>query len=105
MRNNLLIPHIETLDTKQVHTCNSAEYIAILSALASNLDCTEICSDSRLAIDHLNRNIDVKQPTLKYLAKQIMDLIKGKKVIFTWVARSQNPAGKALDRYKNKRKI
>lgn len=102
MRNNLLIPHIEKLDGGQVHTCNAAEYMAILSALKANSDCSEICSDSRLAIDHLNNVIQMKQPTLRYYAKQIMDLTKDKQIIFTWVSRTQNPAGKALDKYKNK---
>ena len=78
-----------------METNNTAEYKAILNALAYAPDVTEIISDSQLVINQLNRKYHIKEEHLRKLALEVWELSQGK-VKFTWVKRDDNLAGKML---------
>ena len=76
-------------------TNNEAEYLAILIALEHFTNVTEILSDSQLVINQLNHMFHIKEDRLRNLAIKVWSLTKGS-VIFTWVPRKDNLAGKML---------
>ena len=78
-------------------TNNEAEYYAVILALKSypNKDLT-IYSDSQLIVSQLKGIYAIREPRLKRLAEKVWRLMKGRKVIFRWVRRDRNLAGKIL---------
>ena len=80
-------------------TNNQAEYLAIIKALEeSEAEETEILSDSKLAVNQLNRRWHIKDDELRKLFDKVQEIIRKKsiKVVFRWVERENNPAGKYL---------
>lgn len=77
-------------------TNNEAEYTAVAWALTKLKDVTEILSDSQLIVNQLNRKYHIKEDRLRFLARRVWDLAKGRNVKFTWVPRKENLAGKLL---------
>ena len=91
--------NIVQVDEHEGLTNNEAEYHAVIAAL-SNAKITsinesiDICSDSQLIINQLNRRWNIKEDHLRKLAEQVWLLCKDLKVRFFWV--SNNMAGKVL---------
>jgi ribonuclease HI len=78
-------------------TNNEAEYLAVIKALEDNQDSEiEILSDSELMVNQLKHNYAIKNDRLRELAQQVWKLAEGRKVIYSWVPREQNRAGKFL---------
>ena len=77
------------------YTSNEAEYQAIIEALKHFPGVTEILSDSQLAVNQLNYKWAIKENRLRALAMRVRKLCP-EGVIFTWVPREQNKAGKLL---------
>jgi ribonuclease HI len=94
-----------------VATHNEAEYLAIINGLYFAEDWeVEICSDSQLAVNQINKMVGgggktykVKAPNLAPLALCVRFIVKlceaqGMGVKFTWVPREENLAGKVLEK-------
>jgi len=80
-------------------TNNEAEYMAMLDALKKTKSKdVEVVSDSKLVVNQLKREWHIKEPRLRELFDRVQKLMRDKKlnVKFSWVRRSQNPAGKYL---------
>ena len=80
-------------------TNNEAEYQAVLYALLNNdwrSQSLNLLSDSQLIVNQLNRKYKIKEPRLRELAENIWALVKDRDVIFTWIPREENLAGKLL---------
>jgi len=90
---------IVQVDEYEGLTNNEAEYHAVIAAL-SNAKITsinesiDICSDSQLIINQLNRRWNIKEDHLRKLAEQVWLLCKDLKVRFFWVPNNQ--AGRVL---------
>jgi ribonuclease HI len=76
-------------------TSNESEYIAILAALEALHDVTEVLSDSQLVVRQLNHDYHIKEDRLRALAEKVWAVADGK-VVFTWIPRKENKAGKVL---------
>ena len=75
-------------------TNNQAEYHAVIAALSNSKitsvdESIDICSDSQLIINQLNRRWNIKEDHLRKLAEQIWLLCKDLKVRFFWVPNNQ----------------
>jgi ribonuclease HI len=78
-------------------TNNQAEYLAILEALKAHTeDNVTIYSDSKLVVNQLNHKFAIKDDELRELAQQVWKLCEGRNVIFSWISRAENKAGKVL---------
>jgi ribonuclease HI len=81
-------------------TNNEAEYRAVLSALATLPDGTdvEVMSDSAVCVMQLLGKYRVLEPRLVELRQQISKLVAKKKLTLTpkWISRRDNPAGRLL---------
>ncbi len=82
--------------TKENITNNRAEYLAVLEALKFTTGDIEIYSDSKLVVNQLNHEWDIKDDSLRDLAVEIWKLIGNRKVSFIWIPREKNKAGKLL---------
>ena len=89
-----------TKEISEQVTNNEAEYLAVHAVLANLKDGTscEIKSDSQLIVNQLNSNWHIKEARLRELFDLVHKEIKTKslKVIFTWIRREENKAGKYL---------
>ncbi|MGQ9543003.1 MAG: ribonuclease HI family protein [Candidatus Bathyarchaeia archaeon] len=83
-------------------TNNQAEYKAIIAALK---DIPEkkltIYSDSQLAVKQLRGEYRIRDPKLRILASEVKRLCSNRKIVFEWIPREQNLAGRALDKMFN----
>jgi ribonuclease HI len=86
------------------HTSNQAEYVAILRALLENLDCTELRSDSQLAVRQLNKQYQIYNGELIDLASIIWDMVAGRDIKVIWIPREGNKAGVMLEAFKKNEK-
>ena len=85
-------------------THNESEYLAIIAAmiwyartpkvLLSNI---EICSDSQLAVNQINKVWEIKEPRLGMLAHIVWKLKEKIPAKFVWCPREDNLAGKVLE--------
>lgn len=84
---------------KENITNNQAEYLAIIVALdfVKEKNVT-IFSDSQLIVNQLNHKFHIKDDKLRELALKVWNLIesKGLNVVFKWIPRTENKAGKLL---------
>jgi len=79
-------------------TNNQAEYKAIIAALQEHPgEELTILSDSQLAVRQLNREYEIRDPELRDLAGKVRSLCRNRKVVFKWVPREENLAGKVLE--------
>ena len=78
-------------------TNNEGEYLAVIQALKENAE-KDICihSDSQLVINQLNQTYAIKEDRLRKLAQEVWKLSEGRNIIFRWVPREKNKAGKVL---------
>ena len=76
-------------------TNNESEYLGVIAALETLKDVTEVLSDSQLIVRQLNHEYHIKEDRLRELAKKVWALADGK-VVFTWIPRKENKAGKVL---------
>jgi len=85
--------------TKEHLTNNQAEYKAIVAAL-QELPGREltIYSDSQLAVRQLNGEYKIRDSHLKSLAAEVRTLSQGREVVFEWIPREKNLAGKVLEK-------
>jgi len=80
-------------------TNNQAEYKAIITALKEISEINLIVySDSQLAVRQLRGEYQIRDPKLKILASEVRRLCSNRNVLFEWIPRNQNLAGKALDK-------
>ena len=96
-----------------IRTNNQAEYEALISALESASELTDqevtCCMDSQLVVKHLNREYQVRNPTLKTLWLKVQELKQSfQRITFKSVPRTDihirqvdRLANQALDRVKN----
>jgi|Deesub1362A_J573_1020465.scaffolds.fasta_scaffold07960_3 ribonuclease HI len=79
-------------------TNNQAEYIAVIRALHifKDYDYMEILSDSELVVKQLNHEWNIKDDNLRHYAVEAWGLCHGRTVIFKYVSRKDNPAGRLL---------
>ncbi len=84
------------------HTVAEAEYLAVLQAV--RLGATEVCLSSTSVVKQLKGERKVSKPGLLCLWGEVMKaagdgniIVKSEKVQFTWVSKSENPTGKALN--------
>jgi ribonuclease HI len=78
-------------------TNNEAEFLAVIQALKDNKENKiEIFSDSELMVNQINQNYAIKEDRLRKLAEEVWKLCEGRDVIFTWIPREKNKAGKIL---------
>lgn len=78
-------------------TNNEAEYMAVIMALRENKDNNiQMQSDSQLVVNQLNRDYKIKEDRLRKLAEQVWELCEGRNVVFIWIPREKNKAGKIL---------
>jgi len=78
-------------------TNNEAEYEAVILALTQfPYEDIEIASDSQLVVNQVSHKWAIKEDRLRVLAQLVWDLVGNRKVVFTWVPREQNLAGKML---------
>jgi ribonuclease HI len=83
-------------------TNNQAEYLAILRTLVDYQDSENpiiIKSDSKNTVNQINHQFAINNNELRKLALQIWSMIgqmTNQNIIFTWVPRKENLAGKIL---------
>ncbi|WP_455279947.1 ribonuclease HI family protein [[Eubacterium] cellulosolvens] len=84
---------------EELLTNNQAEYKAIIAALQElEDDEMTICSDSLLAVKQLEGEYKIRNPELRKLASKVRSLSRDREVIFKWIPREENLAGKVLDK-------
>ena len=100
----------EVRDLGDKFTNNQAEYLAILVALKNLENVTEILTDSELAVKQLDGRDVVANHHLKLLAQAVWERVDAKfvptkkglrcvapgRVVFTWIPREENLAGRVL---------
>jgi ribonuclease HI len=80
-------------------TNNQAEYKAIIAALQELTDEeVRICSDSLLAVKQLEGEYKIRNAELRKLASKVRSLSRDREVMFKWIPREENLAGKVLDK-------
>ena len=84
---------------EELLTNNQAEYKAIIAALQelSDKEMT-IYSDSLLAVKQLEREYKIRNSELRKLASKVRVLSRDREIIFKWIPREKNLAGKVLDK-------
>ena len=84
---------------EELLTNNQAEYKAIIAALQElNDEEMIIYSDSLLAVKQLAREYKIRNSQLRKLASQVRLLSRDRNIIFKWIPREKNLAGKVLDK-------
>ncbi len=82
-------------------TVNQAEYAglarALIAAKEEGITNLEVRTDSQLAARQLNQEYAINNPTLLKCAQGIWEYVKQfESVVFVWIPREQNQAGKVL---------
>ena len=84
---------------EELLTNNQAEYKAIIAALQELNDGEMIIySDSLLAVKQLAREYKIRNSELRKLASKVRVLSRDRDIIFQWIPREKNLAGKVLDK-------
>jgi len=79
-------------------TNNQAEYKAIIAALQEHpREELTLLSDSQLAVRQLNGEYEIRNSKLRELAEEVRSLCRDRKVVFKWIPREENLAGKMLE--------
>lgn len=96
----------ETTDTSFYDKCDCAdsfrcEVKAVLRAVQDHkeiMDTTQLrfLLDNEIVVDQLNRKAGINQDDTRSDFLKIWNLTSGKKVVFGWLPRKQNKAGKML---------
>lgn len=86
----------KTIQLLTTHSNNESEYMAVIAALEDIPGPVEIVSDSQLIVRQLNFEYDIKKEHLRKLAVRVHEQCEGREVIFTWVPRQENLAGRFL---------
>ena len=85
-------------------TSNQAEYRALRRAVKRMEmgSAAKIYSDSQLVVNQFNRRWSVNDPLLRYLLRQIREIIDDREldVVVKWLPREQNQADKLLSKRK-----
>ena len=84
---------------KENITNNEAEYLAVIEALSfAKEKKIMVFSDSQLMVNQLNHKFHIKDDKLRELALKVWNLIETKElnVVFKWIPRKENKAGKVL---------
>jgi len=89
---------VDRASIEGVNTDNVAGYRAVLFGLYKHPGADEVCSSSQLAVKQLTGKCAVKDPKLLSLWSKVKARIEAleHEVKFTWVPRSENPAGRIL---------
>lgn len=85
---------------KEKHTNNEMEYEAVLEACKAAEHFNIIRTDSLLVVNHIRGIHKVRADNLKPLYRACSKLVRAKTLYVGWVPRSENYAGKELERKK-----
>ena len=84
---------------EELLTNNQAEYKAIIAALQELTDKEmTIYSDSLLAVKQLDREYKIRNSELRKLASKVRALSRDREIMFKWIPREKNLAGKVLEK-------
>lgn len=84
---------------EELLTNNQAEYKAIIAALQELTDEEmTIYSDSLLAVKQLEREYKIRNSELRKLASKVRSLSRDREIMFKWIPREKNLAGKVLEK-------
>lgn len=84
-----------------VATNNVAEYVALIAGLQAAFDLDpnaeiDVRMDSKLVIEQMSGRWKIKHPDMLELGRQVQDLVRAKRVNFTWIPREHNFRADAL---------
>ncbi len=84
-----------------VATNNVAEYVALIAGLQAALELDadanlDVRMDSKLVIEQMSGRWKIKHPDMADLGRQVQDLVRGRRVQFTWIPRELNSKADAL---------